>query len=159
MKTSQHFSFKTITVAGLVAGTLDILAAILVYSVIQQATTPTLILQFIASGIFGKAAFAGGWTMAFYGLIFHFFIALSFATAYFLAFPYFSFFKTRKMLAGLVYGLFVWMIMNMTVLPLVFQRMPAFQWEGAITGIVILMLCVGLPVSFITHKYYQNTQT
>jgi uncharacterized membrane protein YagU involved in acid resistance len=152
MQIVQQPSFKTIVFAGIVAGTLDILAAILVYSVIKQATTPTLILQFIASGVFGKAAFSGGTTMALYRLVFHFLIAFSFATAYALAFPHVAFLSKQKVPAGLLYGVLVWIIMNLIVLPLAFHNMPSFQLQGTLIGIIILMLCVGLPIALITHK-------
>ncbi|MCC6280636.1 MAG: DUF1440 domain-containing protein [Saprospiraceae bacterium] len=152
MQIVQQPSFKTIVLAGIVAGAMDILAAILVYAIIKQATTPTLILQFIASGVFGKAAFAGGATMAFYGLIFHFLIAFSFAAVYALAFPHIAFLSKQKVPAGLLYGVLVWIVMNLTVLPLAFHNMPTFQLEGSLISIIILMLCVGLPISLIIHK-------
>ena len=148
---------KTIIYAGLTAGTLDILAAFLVYWLIKQATTPMQLLQYIASGVFGSTAFSGGWPMALYGLGFHFLIAFSFAAIYFLAFPHFSFLKNRKGLSGLLYGVLVWITMNLAVLPLVFQRMPIFKWDSVVTGAVILMLCVGLPISLVTHRFYSTT--
>lgn len=69
----------TIFLAGLIAGTLDILAAIFIYAILLQKTTPIKILQSIASGgIFKKEAYNHS-QMAWYGLGFHFLIALLFA--------------------------------------------------------------------------------
>lgn len=45
---------RTIVSSGLVAGTLDITAAILIYAGILHKTTAEKILQSIASGIFKK---------------------------------------------------------------------------------------------------------
>jgi hypothetical protein len=147
---------KTILLAGFVAGTLDILAAFLVYAVVLAKTTPVKILQSIASGVFGKQAFEGGINTAAYGLVFHYIIATCWALAYFLIYPYVSFLRNQKIIAGLLYGVFVWLIMNLVVLPLSRVSPAAFRWDGVLIGVVILMLCVGLPISLITHRYYAS---
>ena len=63
--------------AGVIVGTLDILAAFIqFYSKTQK--NPIVVLNFIASGIFGKEAFTGGNKMAAFGLFFHYVIAFGF---------------------------------------------------------------------------------
>ena len=84
-------ALKTILWSGFVAGALDILGAIVIYSFIMGKGTPEQILQSVASGVFGKDAFAGGATMAVYGLLFHFIIAYCFAIAYFVWYPLLGF--------------------------------------------------------------------
>ena len=70
---------KVILVAGLVAGTLDILAAF-VQTYINTRKGPDIVLKYIASGVFGrKEAFGGGDSMIIWGLLFHFIIAMAFA--------------------------------------------------------------------------------
>lgn len=159
MSLLQPSSARTILFAGLTAGTLDILAAFLVYCLIKQATTPMQLLQYIASGVFGKTAFAGGWDTALLGLGFHFLIAFTFAAAYFFVFPYIPFLKERKVAAGLLYGIAIWAVMNLLVLPLVFHNTPNFKLEAVSLGAVILMLCVGLPISLITQRHYERHDT
>lgn len=68
-----------IFLSGLIAGTLDILAAFFFYAILFQKTTAIKILQSIASGVFKKEAYSGGAQMAWYGLGFHFIIAIVFA--------------------------------------------------------------------------------
>lgn len=80
---------KTILYSGFLSGTLDILAAIIIYTVILHQTTAVKILQSIASGIFKQEAYTNGSQMAFYGLLLHYFIALVFAYLYFKIYPYF----------------------------------------------------------------------
>src|SRR4051794_18482297 len=105
-KTINEISaFKTILFAGFVAGLLDITAAI----VILGKMNATGVLQFVASGAFGKAAFQGGAPMALLGLLFHFIIAFTFATIYFLVYPHISFLQKHKVLSGLLYGVIVWL--------------------------------------------------
>ena len=145
----------TIFLSGLIAGTLDITAAIVVYAFLLQKTTPIKILQSIASGIFKQEAYTGGSQMAWYGLGFHFLIATSFAWFYFTIYPYLPFLKKNVLISGFLYGIFVWIVMNLIVLPIVFPSLPAKQLDfPLLLSIIILMFCIGLPIAFITRKYY-----
>jgi hypothetical protein len=148
---------RTILYSGLLSGTLDILAAILIYAVLLHKTTAVKILQSIASGIFKQDAYTGGVQMAFYGLLLHYFIALIFAYFYFKAYPYFPFLQKNFLLSGFLYGLFVWIVMNLIVLPIVFPKLPPKQFDfPLLLSILILIFCIGLPIAFITKKYYSK---
>lgn len=145
----------TIFLSGLIAGTLDMLAAITVYAFILQKTTAIKILQSIASGLFKKDAYSGGSQMALYGLLLHYFIALTFAWFYFTIYPYFTFIKKNTLLSGILYGIFVWIIMNLVVLPTVFPVLPEKHLDfPLILSILILIFCIGIPIAFITKKHY-----
>lgn len=148
---------KTILSSGLVAGTLDIIAAITVYALILEKTTGTKILQSIASGIFKKEAYTGGSLMAFCGLVLHYIIAFSFAWFYFIIYPYLPFLRKSVLLSGIIYGIFVWIIMNLIVLPLVFPVLPEKHFDfPLLLSVLILIFCIGFPVAFITKKYYSK---
>jgi uncharacterized membrane protein YagU involved in acid resistance len=140
--------------SGFVAGLLDILAAFFVYSVVQKTTTPVKILEYIASGVFKTKAYSGGIEMALYGLVFHFCIAFSFAIFYFFMFPKIRLLKKQKIVSGILYGIFVWMIMNLIVVPVVFARMPKIALGSSSLAMLILIIAIGIPISLITHKYY-----
>ena len=71
---------------GLLTGTLDGLAALILNYKISAAT----IFKFIASGMFGKAAFKGGAEMVVAGVVFHYLIALLFTGAFYLLYPFFT---------------------------------------------------------------------
>jgi uncharacterized membrane protein YagU involved in acid resistance len=145
----------TIFLSGLIAGTLDILAALTIYDLILQKTTSIKILQSIASGIFKKEAYSGGSQMALYGLLLHYFIAFSFAWFYFTIYPYFSFLKKNALLSGVLYGIFVWIIMNLVVLPIVFPSLPEKHFDfPLILSMLILIFCIGIPIAFLTKKHY-----
>jgi hypothetical protein len=145
----------TIFLSGLIAGTLDMLAALIIYSVILQKTTAIKILQSIASGLFKKDAYSGGSQMALYGLLLHYLIALIFAWFYFTIYPYFTFLKKNTLLSGILYGIFVWIVMNLVVLPTVFPVLPEKHFDfPLILSILILIFCIGIPIAFITKKYY-----
>ena len=145
----------TIFLSGLIAGTLDILAALIIYDLILQKTTSIKILQSIASGIFKKEAYSGGSQMALYGLLLHYFIALTFAWFYFTIYPYFKLLKKNALLSGILYGIFVWIVMNLLVLPTVFTALPEKHLDfPLILSILILIFCIGIPIAFITRKHY-----
>jgi hypothetical protein len=140
---------NTILSATLIAGTLDILAAFLVYAVILGKTSPAGILMSIASGIFGKAAYSGGTPMIITGLLLHFLIAFIFSAFYFLIYPGLSFLRRRKLLGGILYGIFIWLVMNLGVLPIAFKGMPLPDPKAALIGIVIVIVAVGIPIAYI----------
>ncbi len=145
----------TVFLSGLIGGTLDITAAIVVYALVLQKTTPIKILQSIASGIFNKDAYTGGSQMAWYGLGLHYIIAMIFAWFYFTIYPYLPFLKKNALISGFLYGIFVWIVMNLIVLPIVFPVLPAKHLDfPLLLSIVILMFCIGLPIALITRKYY-----
>lgn len=139
---------RNILSAALVAGTLDILAAILLYAVIMGKTTPAKILMSIASGIFGKAAFSGGTAMVIAGLLLHFLIAFIFAAFYYLISPGLTFLRRHKLVTGILYGLFIWLVMNLAVLPIAFKGMPLSDLQSALTGMAIVIVAVGIPIVY-----------
>ena len=148
---------KTILLSGLVAGTLDILAAFSVYSVIMKVVTPAQILKGIAAVAFGKTIIGNETIMALLGLLFHFIIAYSFAAAYFFIYPYAKFLHYNKIISGLLYGIIVWAIMNLIVVPLFNGHHGPFILNAMLRAVTILMLCIGLPIAIITARYYKNT--
>ncbi|MBF4516661.1 DUF1440 domain-containing protein [Flavobacterium sp. ANB] len=141
--------------SGLISGTLDILAAIFFYAIVFQKTTAIKILQSIASGVFKKEAYTGGAQMTWYGLGFHFIIAILFAWFYFTIYPYLPFLKKNALLSGIIYGIFVWIVMNLIVLPIVFPLLPEKHFDfPLILSVLILIFCIGFPIAFIARKYY-----
>ena len=155
-KTDKSSALKTILQTGFIAGTLDILAAFLVYSAIMNVVTPLQILNGIAAGVFGKTVIGSKTVMALIGLLFHYCIAFCFTTAYFLAYPHVKFFHGNAIINGLVYGVFVWLVMNLIVLPLSNAYHAPFSWITALRGCLILTLCIGLPIALLTAGYYKN---
>jgi uncharacterized membrane protein YagU involved in acid resistance len=143
-----------ILLTGLLAGTLDILAAF-THAFVANETTPIRVLQFIASKAVGPDAFSGGLPMAMLGLFFHYIIAFSWTTLFFLLYPRLKFLSGNKIMVGLGYGVFVWLMMNLVVLPIVNGAFQPFQLQSVI-GMAILMLCIGLPISWMASKYYSG---
>ena len=144
---------KAIVVAGLVAGTLDGLGAILTF-LLRGGKDPVKIFNFIASGVFGESGLKGGTTMALAGLIFHLCIATIWAAFYFIIYPKVTVLAKSWVASGLSYGIVVWLGMNLVVVPLSSTPPLPMGVQGVIVGSVVLMICVGLPISFLARKFY-----
>jgi uncharacterized membrane protein YagU involved in acid resistance len=145
---------KVILIAGLLAGTLDIIAACVNAYINNPRSTPDKVLQFIASAVFGKKAFAGGNTMAAWGLLFHYIIATGWAVIFIIAYQKMKFLSRNIVLSGLGYGVIVWVLMTRVIVPLTMIKQPPFTWDKAIVAMLILMFFIGLPIALVTKKYY-----
>lgn len=138
--------------AGLIVGTLDILAAFIqFYSKTQK--NPVVVLNFIASGVFGEEAFTGENKMAAFGLFFHYLIAFGFALLFFVLYPKIVRIIKNMWVLGIIYGLLIWVVMQFLVLPL--SQAPALKFSigNALQAILILILCIGLPLSWLAQNY------
>src|SRR5580765_5230338 len=102
-----------IGVGGLIAGTLDLLQACILFG----WDIPLA----IAGGLLGRRAFQRGAGTYVLGVLLHFFIALSAATIYYAASRRLTFLKEHPLVCGLFFGAAVEEIMN-----LVWCRSPHF---------------------------------
>lgn len=141
--------------AGLLVGTLDILTAFVHYY-LKTGNNPLGVLQYVASGLFGKEAFSSGNTMYWTGLFLHYVIAFTFTIFFFWLFPKLNFISKHKVLTGVLYGLFIWSVMNLIVVPL--SKIPPrpFNITNALINVVILMVCIGIPLSFMANSFYKK---
>lgn len=143
-----------ISVTGLIAGTLDITAACTQYF-IKTGNGPIRVLEYVASGVFGKEqAFSGNSLMAVAGLLFHYTIAFGWTTLFFLLYPKLSFLRGNRVVVIVGYGIFVWAMMNQVVVPL--SRVPQgpFNISGAIQAALILIACISLPITTMARRFY-----
>jgi len=151
-------ALKTILIAWLTAGTLDLLGAITVYSLIMQRVTTIKLLQGIARGVLGSSTYEGGIGTALAGVGIHYTIAICFTAFYFFIFPFIPFLRKQRIISGLLYGIFVWCVMNLGVLPLLHIANIPTKWDSIIRGALILMFCIGLPISIIVSRYYKGKE-
>jgi hypothetical protein len=142
-----------LVITWLVAGTLDALGAITSF-LIKGGKNPEVIFKYIASGVAGRKAMTGGMDMVLLGIVFHYLIAFCFTLFFFWLYPHIKFFAQQPLLTGVIYGLFVWAMMNLIVLPLTKIKQPAFDLSKAAVSAGILILCIGIPVSLMANKHY-----
>jgi hypothetical protein len=152
---SNKLLFRNILLAGIVAGTLDALAAIINYYV-ATGKNPVRIFVFIASGVFGKKAYSWGQSIAIFGVLFHFLIAIIFSAFYFWISPKIKFLHKNKLIDAFLYGIFVWLVMNLVIVPLSNTPVLPFHIVDALLALLILIACVGTPVSFMASSFYRK---
>lgn len=145
--------WKTILLAGLLAGSLDIIAA-LVNFYINTGKDPKIVLKYIASAVFGKAAFSDNNAMAIWGLLLHFLIAFIWTILFFFIYPKLKLLSWNRIITGILYGIFIWIIMTRVVVPMSKITAGPFNLRQAIIAVLILIAAIGLPLSFIAHRYY-----
>ena len=142
--------------AGLLVGTLDILSAFTYYFIKTGETHFFDVFKFIASGIYGKEAFSGGNRMIVAGLILHYVIAFAFTIFFFWLYPKTKLTSKNKIVTGAIYGVFIWTFMNLIVVPLSNVAHRPFHMVNAIINIIILIVCIGFPLSFIATSFYKK---
>jgi len=136
--------------AGLVAGTLDAVDGVIAFG--TQGLNPIQVLQYIASGALGKAAFQGGLATAALGAAFHFSIARVAAGVFVLATRRLDILKTHAVHAGLLYGAAAYLFMNYLVLPLSAVAPSTFHFGLFLNGVIGHALFVGLPISLFARR-------
>ena len=112
--------------AGLLAGTLDILT--FTSKGLQQAS----------------------------GLLVHFAITFGWTILFFILYPRLQMLRINKFIAAVVYGIFVWAMMNVVILPLWNHKSFVFNPESSPINALILIVAIGLPLSYIAHRHYSK---
>ncbi len=136
-----------IVIGGLTAGTLD---AILAFALYGRGMP-----RGIASGLLGGAALQGGPGIWLLGLALHLLIAMVAAAVYGLASRRLPFLKVNAVVCGLFYGMGVYLVMNLVVVPLSAFPYPVgpFTVAALIKGLTGHMLLIGLPISLSLRRF------
>jgi hypothetical protein len=135
-------------------GTTDLISAYITLTV-QSGNFPKKMLYYIAAGALGlKTALQGGNGVAFLGLFFHYFIAFAFTLFFFWIFPKIKFLTFDKYLIGMLYAVFVNLVMGQVVLPL--SRLPTgpFCLSDSIIDWIVLGVLFGIPITYSAYRYY-----
>jgi hypothetical protein len=144
--------------AGLIAAVLDISNPIIVWGL--KGVPAERILQSVASGLLGKAAYAGGAATAALGMAAHTVIMLGAATFYYLASRRLPVMNRRPLIAGPVFGLGFYVFMNYLVVPLSRAGMPAPSgWFPVLNQLFCHLVLVGLTFSLIISRARQPGET
>lgn len=138
-------TLQAIALATVICGVFDAAAASV------QATTLSIpiqrLWQSVASGILGPRAFERGAATVALGLALHFVIAFIISTIYVLAALRLPFLLQHPLLAGALYGIAVFLVMNFIVLPLSRRPKRPFNLKFAATQFVIHIVIVGWSIA------------
>ena len=130
----------------LVVGTLDLTAAYIDFYIASGKNPFTIVPKYISSAVLGM------------GL--HYIIAAIFTIFFFLIYPRLGELKSRRFLLGILYGIFMWSVMRFIVVPASNAPLqPPIEWDKALRAISILIVMIGLPLSFIAYAYYKSIRT
>ncbi len=138
-------------IAGLIGGALDIIAAVTIYPMVYGAT-PTRILQSIAAGVQGRAAYEGGAGSAILGLGLHFFIAIvaGLVLAAFMA--RMESLRRFVLTTGAGFGVAVYFFMQKIVLPLSQAGAQHPDMKAMSIGVAIHIFLFGVPMALAARR-------
>ena len=135
-----------IAAGGLIAGTLDLLHACILFG----WDIPLA----IAAGILGKRAFDGGAAVYSLGVLLHYFIACSAAATYYGASRKLTFLREYPLVCGLFFGAAVEDFMRFVVLPLsALHSQGPYKLNDLVAGLAFHALLVGLPISYSIRRW------
>ena len=149
----QRSILKPVLAATLICGTLDILWAMIL--TIWRGRQIDGMLRFVASGPFPGATERGG-AGAILGLVVHYGLMAVMVAVFVLVARSRPTLLDRPWLAGLVYGLITYVVMNLVVVPL---RFPAAWPPKALsigTQLFAHIVLVGWPTAFIARRYMRG---
>ena len=146
--------FKAVLLTGLFVGTTDLLAAYITQW-IKTGKFADRMLHYIAGGALGlETSMQGGNGIAFLGLFFHFFICFAFTLLFFIVFPRLKLLWFNKYLVGMLYAIFVAIVVNQVILPITPLPTSPFNLSQSIIGWITLGVVLGIPIAFNAYKYY-----
>ena len=154
---AKNGAFKATLMAWFAAGTLDITYACIVSA--MRGRMPLALLQSVASGWQGSAAYSGGIPSALLGLLTHYGIMLVMVASFFVTRRHVRMLRGRPWLIGPIYGLCLFAVMYGVVLPLRFpQVFPRFSGWLTLTDILVHM-AVGLIIALCYARFAPNDET
>jgi hypothetical protein len=135
-----------IGVGGLIAGTLDLTQACILFGLKVPLA--------IAGGLLGERAFQGGAAIYVLGVLLHFFIAFSVTAIYYGASRRLTFLTEHPLVCGLFFGMAVELVMGYVVLPLsaLHDRGP-YRLHDVLQGLIVHMFVIGLPVAYSVRRF------
>ena len=140
-------ALPAIAIGGAIAGVLDLTQALIHFGVGIPFS--------IAEGLLGPdAARHGGAGTYALGVLLHFFIALCFAAAYYLASRRLRFLVDYPLVCGMLYGILVELVMVLAVLPLsALHAAGPYALQQLLQGIGVHMVTVGLPIAYSVRRF------
>lgn len=150
---SERSAVRAIVTGLVVAGVLDATFAVIVDVVILRAFSLLGVLQWIASGLLGKAAFEGGLATAALGVAIHFALAAVFAAFYYAVSTRIGALRTKAVTFGVTYGAAIWLLMDLVILPR--SGAPLAPFDPVVFGAFLIdhMAFVGLPIALAVKRY------
>jgi hypothetical protein len=136
---------RALLLGGLAVGTLDFIAATLV--TVARGIPAIRVPQAIASGIYGRPAYSGGAGTVLLGVLLHFFIAYTVVAVFILASQRIPALTRNPLAVGALYGIGVWAVMSLVVVPLSNALLGPRTVSGVVIGLIVHILAIGIPTA------------
>ncbi len=150
MKARFQTDAFAVALAACIGNTTISLYLVVERAVAQQIAPLQCLLQLYqwdASNVFGNGAFAGGWGMAFMGLLMDLAVSAAWATLFLVLYRRFAWLRANLWAGGLAYGIVVMVVMLWLIVPLghatQLSKTPGHILNVAIAHTVFF----GLPVA------------
>ena len=154
---SQDSFLRLSVIGGLIIGALHVIVQVgIVFGLILKSPFMTS-LQYVASGIMGDAAYAGGLGTALLGLILEFVMTIIIAGIFIFSADRIPLLRKNVIVGSLLYGFGVFIVMNFIVQPLSAAAVlpPPPMWL-LIELILEHILLIGLPLGIIVRRNFNQ---
>ena len=150
---SRHKSkYIVLALGGIVVGTLDLVFATLFWS--TRGVPPIRILQSIAAGLLGSASFERGTNSASLGVGLHYLIATMFIVIYYFLSQRLNILFKRPIACGLLYGIFLYVVMNFVVVPLSDAESVHVNDTAWVTSSILVHTMIGVICALFAGKVH-----
>jgi hypothetical protein len=139
----------SVLVGGAAVAFLDGIAATIDFGL--RGVSFTRLWQGVASGALGPKSFQLGSTSAMLGLFFHILIATTAALVFNIAAGFAPTLVAHYIASGAIYGIVVFLVMNLAVIPLSAMPPRPFSLPIAVRQILVHIFYVGLPISIAAY--------
>jgi len=150
---NRNSLLRSSVIGGLIIGLLHfIIQDWIVFSLLYN--NPFIsVLQYMASGALGNAAFEGVLATALLGVLFHFLVSFVVAGVFILSADRIPLLRRYVIVGSLLYGIGVFIVMNFIVLPLsAAPSLPAPTPFQLIELIIEHALVIGLPLGILVRR-------
>jgi hypothetical protein len=149
---------KSVFIAGILVGILVAIGTTTSF-LLSGGEHPISLLNFVASGIFGEVAFNGDRSLTYIGMMFHFMISIIWAFLLMSFDPVQKIYSKNWLINGALYGVFIWFVMALIVMPLSNAPPVPLTFKSAIVDVTVLVLSAGLPISYLASQHFPAAKT
>jgi len=157
--TTRNSLLRSSVIAGLIIGTADVIIYHWFVTSVLGGIPLITLYQYIASGVLGESAFAGGIATALLGALFHFLFSIVIAGVFILSADRIPLLRRYVIPGSLLYGFGVFIVMNMIVTPLsATPPLPAPTTSQLIVDILNHLLVFGLLLGILVRRNANTSQ-
>jgi len=152
---SRNSLLRLSVISGVIIGALHLFFQAWIVFILILKLAPSFMVgaQFIASGVLGDAAYAGGFATALLGVILEVLMTIIIAGIFIFSADRIPLLRKNVIVGSLLYGFGVFIVMNFIVLPLSAATVSAPPPIGLLIEIIVEhMLLIGLPLGIIVQR-------